>query len=130
MSDIISQLHTTPAYEAAVYELLVGEANWVAEQLEFPSRIELKTADRDGWTGGAGPHGLHGTVRSADYEFSFLQGAVRALRKIDWMARVRPPAGDWSDMAGRPSLLDRQGAHELARHWLRRLGIDVQEFED
>lgn len=121
-------LHTTDAYQAAVLELFTAEAGFAARQLNLPP----VPASADRWLD-AGvapvPHGVSGHVSTGDYDFSFLGGRLRSIRKRDWLGKVTPPVRDLLELAERGSLLDAQSACDLARQWLTALSVDIVGLE-
>jgi hypothetical protein len=122
-------LHRTPAYQAAGFELLVAEANWIVRQIGSGERIAMQNPAPEEWSVANDHPRISGSVCSASYRFNFLQGVLRGITKIKWMERLSPPVRNWSDIAGRSSLIDVEGAEELARGWLRDWAISVEELE-
>jgi hypothetical protein len=78
MKPDIQRLHTTTAYQDAARQLLIDEANLLAQRLEFGETVSAACASCiDNPTSGVG-----GLVSSENYSFSFHNGKLRSIRKL------------------------------------------------
>jgi hypothetical protein len=129
MTNLIAFLHTTAAYQAAVLQLMVGEANFASEQLNLPERLPSATnllAVADVWPA---PMGVGGGVGSSNYVFQFEKGRLIKVLKTDWMQKLDPSATNLFELSKRPSLIDTDAAFQLATQWLSRLWVDLPAVE-
>jgi len=128
MTNILAFLHTTAAYKAAVAQLLVGEANFVAQRLNLPS-VPTKTNQLSYSDISSPTQGVEGSLGTGDYSFDFTKGRLRSVQKRDWFKKITPPVQDLFELAERPSLLDTNSAYQLATQWLAAVAVDVTELE-
>lgn len=128
MTDVIAKLHTTLEYKAAALQLMMGEAGFVASQIQLP---EVPTDENKLSHYGVSPppEGVGGYLVSGDYSFSFRQGRLESVCKGDWFQKISPPVSDFLELAQRPSAFDAGGAYSLASAWLAAISVDVGELE-
>ena len=130
MTNILQMLHTTAAYQSAVMQLMVNEANFAAKQLDLKETVPPVVAtDSNRWSVEPVTEGIGGSVESENYTFWFHQGKLRSINKIKWFQKVSPPANSVLDLADRPSLLDTNSAYQLAKERLVALSVDVAALE-
>jgi len=129
MTNIIALLHTSAAYQAAAAQLMIGQANFVAKQLNLPDVIPTTTNQLKFCDVNSPALGVNGDVGTSNYVFNFEQGQLNSIRKVDWLQKIRPPTRDLPSLAERPTLMDTNGAHKLATQWLAKLSIDVARLE-
>jgi len=126
----LQYLHTSDAYRATVARLMVDEANFAATALDLPERVPAPGQGNSlEWDIPPVPLGISGCVTSSNYGFSFLNGRLYSVTKYRWLEKISPPIRDILELAERPSLLDSNGALELARKWLDRMGIGIEKLE-
>jgi hypothetical protein len=125
MTNVIAYLHTTFAYQSAAMQLMVGHANFEAQQLHLKESLPIVApASTNNWNVAMPPDGLTGGFASSNYFFHFSAGR---LVWIQPKPRAHGAAPDMSE-AG-PSLIDTNGAYELARQWLTAISVDVPALE-
>lgn len=129
IADTLQFLHTTDAYQAAALEVMAGEANFTARQLDFGESIAPNTVRTNRWRVSPPPYGIGGTISSANYIFEFSQGRLLSVEKIDWLKKSAPPLGDLLDLARQPSLLNTNSAHQLAKQKLAAISVDIEALE-
>ena len=130
MTNIIAMLHTTVAYKAAVLQLMVGQANFAAKQLELNEPLPITIpADTNKWDVMPPPMGVGGMILTSNYSFEFSKGRLSRLGKRDWLKKLSPPVEDISKLTNRVSLIDTNGAYQLATQWLATLSVNVPELE-
>jgi hypothetical protein len=129
VTNFIAFLHTTAAYQAAVVQLMIGEANFAAQQLGLPETVPTATNLLVIAEVQPPARGVGGAVGTTNYTFSFDKGRLRLLRKRDWLKKISPPGTNLFDLTRQPSLLDTNGAHQLATQWLAALDVDVAALE-
>jgi hypothetical protein len=126
----LQYLHTSDAYRATVARLMVDEANFVATALDLPERVPAPGQGNSlEWDIPPVPMGISGCVTSSNYSFAFLNGRLYSVTKHRWLENISPPVRDILELAQRPSRLDNNGALELAKKWLERIGIDIERLE-
>ncbi|MDQ6632750.1 MAG: hypothetical protein M3Y82_13510, partial [Verrucomicrobiota bacterium] len=104
MTNIIQFLHTTAAYQNAVLQLMVGEANFVAKQLDLKETVPVVAmAKTNEWEVEPPPDGIGGVVSSTNYTFYFHEGRLQSINKNNWLQKISPPVKDLVELAGRPS---------------------------
>jgi hypothetical protein len=117
MTNVIAMLHTSAAYQAAALQLMVGEANFDAQQLGLPPvppmTNEMAYCEISRPTDGVG-----GGFATTNYSFDFQKGQLYSIHKRDWIQHISPPVNDWEELADRPSLLDTNTAWQLTTQWL------------
>jgi hypothetical protein len=127
-TDILARLHTTPAYESAVLQRIIPEANRVITQLGL--QMAAITADKLLHYHIASPiDGIGGSIFTVDYAFTFRNGHIQSVNQEDWCIKVTSPFADIRELAERPSLLDDKSAYDLAVRWLKVIGVDVGTLE-
>lgn len=130
MTNIIQFLHTTAAYQSAALQLMVGEANLAARQLDLHESQPFVTAQNTNeWNVSPPPMGVGGSILSPNYIFEFRKGQLAWVNKIDWLKKVSPPITNLVELSSRPSLLDSNSAYQLATQWLGNLSLDVAAME-
>jgi hypothetical protein len=129
-TNILQLLHTTAAYQSAVMQLLVNEANFTAKQLDLKETVPaVVAADTNRWEVDRPPEGIGGSISSSNYSFWFHEGRLRSVDKLSWLSKISPPAAGVLELANRPSLLDTNTAYALAKESLASLSIDVAALE-
>ncbi len=123
-------MHTTAAYQAAVAQLLIGEANFVGKQLELPgwkpiqATNEAKIAVFEPY---AGPGG---SVVTEDFKLSFIYGRLWIVERIK---RTDGPRKNWpssrDEFLQLKSAMDTNESRGLARSWLHAVGVDTNRLE-
>ncbi len=130
VTNIIQFLHTTASYQTAVFQLMVGEANLAAKQLDLSdSRPLVINQNTNEWNVSPPPMGIGGSVLTSNYIFEFQKGQLAWVKKTDWFQKVTPPITNLVELASRRSLLDSNSAYQLATQWLSRLSVDVNGLE-
>lgn len=130
MTNILQMLHTTAAYQSAVMQLMVNEANFAAKQLDLHETVPAIVAtDTNRWSVEPVTEGVGGSVDSENYSFWFHEGKLRSIDKIKWFQKISPPVASVLDLADRPSLLDTNSAYQLAKERLAALSVDVIALE-
>jgi hypothetical protein len=72
ITNIIELLHTTASYQTAVFQLMVGEANLAATQLDLnDSRPLVINQNTNDWNVSPPPLGIGGSVLTSNYIFEF-----------------------------------------------------------
>lgn len=131
MTNIITMLHTTVAYKAAVLQLMVGQANFAAKQLELNEPLPITIpADTNKWEVEPPPMGVSGMILTSNYDFEFSKGRLSRLGKRDWFKKLSPSVENTSELTNRVSLIDTNGAYQLAAQWLATLSVNVPELEN
>ncbi len=122
LTNVIAYLHTTLAYQSAAMQLMVGQVNFDAQQLHLKEVLPITVpADPDAWNVAPPPDGIAGGFASSNYVFRFTGGKlVSIVRKSGW--RNLPGADQ-------PSLIDTNGAYQLATQWLAAISVDVPALE-
>jgi len=72
--------------------------------------------------------GLGGRIDAANYEFGFVQGKLVHIMRMDG-PETEYYARRLDELIGKPSLIDTNGAYQLATQWLSAVGVDVAELE-
>jgi hypothetical protein len=72
--------------------------------------------------------GISGRINITDFQFTFDRGRLRTITRMD-----DPETERYSrrlvELAGKPSLIDSNGAYQLATQWLAALDVDVPALE-
>ncbi|HEY4258304.1 MAG TPA: hypothetical protein VGM66_13910 [Candidatus Udaeobacter sp.] len=68
--------------------------------------------------------GLYGYIANANFEFGFVQGKLCRITRMS-EPNVEYYAHDLDKLVGKPSLIDTNGAYQLATQWLAALDVDV-----
>ncbi len=121
MTNVIAYLHTTFAYQSAALQLMVGQANFDAQQLHLkePLPITVPTNTND-WNVAMPPNGVGGWLATPNYIYRFQAGKLMSIQ-IKNEAR--------SAAETQPSLIDTNGAYQLAEQWLTAISVDVPALE-
>jgi hypothetical protein len=127
ITNVIQFLHTTAAYQTAALQVMVGEANFAAKQLDLKETVPLQAfVDTNQWTVMPPPMGVGGSVLSSNYVFIFSKGRLNSIHKMDWFKKLSPPITNLLELANQPSLIGADGAYQLATQWLARLSVDPE----
>lgn len=122
-------MHTTAAYQAAVAQLLIGEANFVGKQLELPGWKSIQTTNEVSLESYKPTEGIGGILTTGDYRFWFSDGRLSQVERIK---RMEGPAKNWSmnwDQLRLRPVLETNESRTLARNWLQALGVDTNRLE-
>src|SRR5579871_984316 len=88
LTNTLQMLHTTAAYQSAVLQLMVNEANFAAKQLGLNETVPPPAAmDVNTWSVDAPPDGIGGSVSSANYSFDFHNGRLQSITKPKWLLK-------------------------------------------
>ncbi|HEX4349135.1 MAG TPA: hypothetical protein VH251_02045, partial [Verrucomicrobiae bacterium] len=121
LTNVIAYLHTTLAYQSAVMQLIVGQANFDAQQLHLRETLPIVIpADTNQWSVAMPPYGVTGTLTTSNYVYRFVAGKLASIQMKGL------PRGDAETQV---SLIDTNGAHQLAQQWLTALSVDVPALE-
>jgi hypothetical protein len=123
----------TLAYKFIATMLMVQEANFFCQQTGLPPGRPFAESDlrQGGHVGPYNPKDFIGSIVTDDYMFGFGWGHLAIFRKRGFM-----PDGPASAIRERnlelstfSSLIDTNGAHQLATNWLTKLGVNVPALE-
>ena len=125
LTNVIAYLHTTFAYQSAAMQLMVAQANFEAQQLHLRETLPIVApADTNAWRVAMPPDGVGGAFASSNYVFKFNAGKLVTIqRKLAARGAAPDPAEH------QPSLIDTNGAYQLARQWLSALSVDMDALE-
>jgi hypothetical protein len=130
MTNIIAFLHTTAAYQTAALQLMVGQANFAAQQLDLKEPLPIViSADTNKSEVMPPPMGIGGMILTSNYNFEFNKGYLVSVGKMKWLEKVSPPITNTLELANQPSFLDTNGAYQLATQWLAKISVDVPKLE-
>ena len=130
MTNIIAFLHTTAAYQTAALQLMVGQANFAAQQLDLKEPLPIViSADTNKSEVMPPPMGIGGMILTSNYNFEFNKGYLVSVGKMKWLEKVSPPITNTLELANQPSLLDTNSAYQLATQWLAKISVDVSKLE-
>lgn len=122
-------MHTTAVYQAAVAQLLIGEANFVGKQLELPGWRALQTTNEAKVTVFGPFYGVGGTVDSGDYKIAFIYGRLWMVERVK---RTDGPLKNWPTREAflqlRP-VISTNESRNLVRGWLHEVGIDTNRLD-
>jgi hypothetical protein len=125
MTNIIAQLHTTLAYQSAVVQLMVGQANFDAQQLHLQEPLPIAIpANANNWRVAMPPDGVTGWLTTSNYIYRFNAGRLILIQK-----RPQPRGAGGAASEPPPSLIDAGGAFQLATQWLAGISVDVAALE-
>ena len=72
--------------------------------------------------------GVYGRIDTADFEFVFTQGRLLDVMRLD-APNVERYSRNLDALIGKPSLIDSNGAYQLATQWLAAVDVDVAALE-
>ena len=125
MTNIIAYLHTTLAYQSAALQLMVGQANFDAQQLHMAEPLPVVApASTNDWIVAMPPAGVTGRLSTSNYIYQFQQGKLLAITQ-----RPRPRGVAANSAETQPSLIDANGAYQLAAQFLAGISVDVPALE-
>jgi hypothetical protein len=112
------------AYKAVVLQLMVGEANFFARQLNLPCPKPLEITKS--WVTRPA-FGFGGTLNTTQFFFSFgKDGRLWNIVKTD--PTIYDPQR-WHELRNTPMVIDTNGAYRLATQWLSRIDIDLAALD-
>src|ERR1039457_4754566 len=125
MTNVIAYLHTTFAYQSAAMQLMVGQANFAAQQLHLQETLPIVApADTNTWNVAMPPDGVTGGFATADNIYLFNAGRLARIQQ-----KPRPHGSSTAAADSRPSLIDSDGAYQLATQWLSAISVDVAALD-
>ena len=125
MTNVIAYLHTTFAYQSAAMQLMVGQANFDAQQLHLKETLPIVVPARtNSWNVAMPPDGVAGGFATSNYVYRFNAGRLMSIQKKPQSRGAAPDAAE----AG-PSLIDTNGAYQLAKEWLAAISVDMSALE-
>jgi hypothetical protein len=124
-TNVIAYLHTTLAYQSAVLHLMVGQANFDAQQLHLSEPLPMVApASTNDWMVAMPPYGVTGRFSTPNYIYQFQAGKlVSILKRPQRRGAAANPAET------QPSLIDTNGAYQIATQGLTGIGVDVPALE-
>lgn len=72
--------------------------------------------------------GVGGGIETINFQFEFTQGRLREIMRLD-APQTEYYARRLDELIGKPSLIDTNGAYQLATQWLSAVNIDVTALE-
>ena len=129
MTNILAFLHTTAAYQSAVLQLLIGEANFTAKELGLNEPALTTTNQLVEQFVSMPPLGISGDMVTSNYTYSFERGHLRSIRKVDWLKKSLRSPSNLLALAEQPSKLDTNSVLAYATQALGRLGFDLTDLE-
>jgi hypothetical protein len=121
MTNVIAYLHTTFAYQSAVMQLIVGQANFDAQALHLRETLPITVpADTNTWRVALPSEGVTARLITPNYVYQFNAG-----RLVSIQLKVQPH----SPADSQPSLIDTNDAYQLARQWLTALSVNVSALD-
>lgn len=115
------------AYKAAVIRLMLPEVSFVSEQLNLPTPHPIEMRDVQKTVVGPPMFGFVGAVQTTNYFFSFSDDG-----KLYAIFNDIKPVGRFDlypEWAKTPSLVNSNGAYQLATQWLAAINVDVVTLE-
>lgn len=141
--------HVSLAYRAVAVEKLLREANFFSEQLKLPTPHPIQSSDAHIWVSPPWFNKSDSTntslskadrVRAATFfasgvvesgNFSFVLGGIANRRSIHrFKIKDEDSIFDlYPELSKTPSLIDTNGAYQLATQWLSAISVDVPALE-
>jgi hypothetical protein len=153
MRIIMTNLHANLAWRAAVVQKMLVEANWAAARLELPTPHPILMTDiQDEYIGlpfssmlpgtnrlydinipreerlHALKFGPQGWIATASFQFYFNAGKLWQVERLS-APNVERYALNLGELVGKPSLIDTNGAYQLATQWLAAVDVDMKALE-
>jgi hypothetical protein len=124
MTNVIACLHTTLAYQSAALQVMVGQANFDAQQLHLQEPLPIVApASTNNWKVAMPPYGVTGQLTSSNYIYRFTAGRLLWIQK---KAQAHPvPVNAFES----DPVTDPDAAYQLARQWLTAISVDVPALE-
>ena len=125
MTNVIAYLHTTFAYQSAAMQFMVGQANFEAQQLHLAEPLPIVApASTNDWNVAMPPEGVSGGFATSNYIYQFREGKLVSIQKKTQRRGAAPNPAETQ-----PSLIDTNGAYQLAAQWLAAISVDVPALE-
>jgi hypothetical protein len=125
LTNVIAYLHTSFAYQSAAMQLMVGQANFDAQQLHLRETLPITVpANTNTWNVASPPDGIAGGFSTSNYIYRFAAGELATIQR---KPHPRGTAADAEEF--KPSLIDTNSAYELAKQWLAGMSVDVATLE-
>src|ERR1035438_3507835 len=106
MTNVIAYLHTTFAYQSAAMQLMVGQANFQAQQLHLAEPLPIVApASTNEWNVAMPPEGVSGGFATSNYIYQFREGKLVSIQKKTQRRGAAPNPAETQ-----PSLIDTNGA--------------------
>src|SRR5258706_16301656 len=104
ITNVIQMLHTTAAYQTAVMQLMINEANFATKQLDLKDSLPINiSADTNKWEIDPPPEGVGGFLSSSNYSFGFSKGRLPSIGKQDCQKKIVQPGNQFWELSERPS---------------------------
>ena len=124
-TNVIAYLHTTLAYQSAALHLMVGQANFEAQQLHLGEPLPMVApASTNDWIVAMPPDGVTGRFSTPNYIYQFQAGKLVSIIK-----RPQRRGAEANSAETQPSLIDTNGAYQIATQGLAGIGVDVPALE-
>ncbi|MDE3066633.1 MAG: hypothetical protein KGJ60_03680 [Verrucomicrobiota bacterium] len=141
------------AYKYVAIAVMLAEVNYFASRLHLPIRLPIETSNlttvtifdprfRARLEGRATIYGFGGVVGTRHYLFCFPAGPLshpspaklRFIMRVDTngfqvYSTTLPDAEFFSRVIGVHSVIDTNGAYQLASNWLEAVGVDVERLQ-
>ena len=83
MTNVIAYLHTTFAYQSAAMHLMVGQANFDAQQLHLKEPLPIVvSANTNDWRVAMPPDGVTGLLVTSNYFYKFSAGRLVSIQSM------------------------------------------------
>jgi len=125
LTNVIAYLHTTLAYQSAAMQLMAGQANLAAQQLHLNEPVPIVVpANTNDWRLAMPPDGVTGILTTSNNIYRFSAGKLLSVqRKVQRHGTAEATAPS-------ASLIDTNGAYQLARQYLAAISVDVPALEN
>ena len=124
MTNVISYLYTTFAYQSAAMHLMVAQANFDAQQLHLRETLPITVPGTNDWNVAMPPDGVGGWFQTSNYVYRFNHGHLIAIQK-----KNRPHGAQVDADETQPSVINTNEAYQLARTWLAGVSVDMNALE-
>jgi hypothetical protein len=123
--------HVSIAYRAVAIQHMLDEVNYWSQQLQLPTAHPIQPAEIK-WSHVNPPRiGFGGVITTTNFDFSFPN---RGEGKLCYITRLIIRDGHdvldlYPELARTSSLIDSNGAYQMATQWLTSVSVDVPALE-
>ncbi len=120
-------IQTSLAYKLLAFHLLLGEADYFVKQLDLPVPRPIQRTNLTELFVSS-PNVLAdfgGSLRTTNFSFGFGYNQLSSIVCINRFGKNVSMVAKFDELATQPSLIDTNGAYQLATQWLTAASVDV-----
>ena len=127
-TNLLTLLQGSPAYQAAALSLMLSQVNTYVERLDLPILRPVEPSHLIERYVTPPKFGMGGALRTTNYTFTFSMGHLHTVSRGD-ILHGQDYREELQALSKHSSLVDSNGAYQLATQWLTAVCVDVPALE-